>query len=212
MDPTLRDYVETIVIPLYDEFDKGHGRDHVEAVIAQALSLCVRYDVNPSIVYAAAAYHDAGLCEDRPTHHLVSARMIRSEKNLRQWFTKDEINIIADAAEDHRASLGHEPRTIYGKLVAESDRLIVPETVIRRCIQYGLSHFPDYGKETQFARVLKHIESKYGEDGYLQLWIPESPNVERIKELREIIKDRPRFRRYFDEIYQDEVLQNSATL
>ena len=36
------------------------------------------------------------------------------------------IGIIADAAEDHRASSKNEPRTIYGKLIAESSPPMPP--------------------------------------------------------------------------------------
>jgi len=204
INPELREYVGKNIIPLYDDFDKGHGRDHVESVIVQALSLCVRYDVNPDVVYAAAAWHDTGLCGDRKRHNVISAEIVRADRNLARWFTDDEIELIADAAEDHRASLGREPRTIYGKLVSESDRLIVPEKVIRRCIQYGIAHCPEYGKEAQYVRVVEHLEEKYGDDGYMKLWIPESPNAGRMKALRDIIRDRARLRRCFDEIYDEE--------
>lgn len=44
---------------------------------------------------------------------------------------------FAQAAEDHRASGRSEPRSIYGKLVAEADRVIDCETIIRRTIQFG---------------------------------------------------------------------------
>ena len=36
------------------------------------------------------------------------------------------------------------------------------------------------------------------------MWIPESDNGERLKELREIIADRTRLREMFDEIFQQE--------
>ena len=47
-------------------------------------------------------------------------------------FVDREVIYAARAAKDHRASSDHEPRDIYGKIVAEADRQIVPETVIRR--------------------------------------------------------------------------------
>lgn len=202
--PGLRKYIAEEIIPRYDHFDKGHRRDHAETVISQAMSLCVHYDVNPAMVYTAAAYHDTGLCEDRKTHHVVSARIIREDINLRKWFSEDEIETIADAAEDHRASLGHAPRTIYGKLIAESDRLIVPGTVIRRTVQYGLAHYPELDMEGHYMRTVEHLDEKYGEGGYLQLWIPESPNALRLAELRTIISDRARLRQCFERIYAEE--------
>ena len=204
IDPALREYIETEIIPRYDAFDKGHRRDHVRTVIAQALELAAWYDVDPNLVYAAAAYHDTGLCEDRKTHHLVSARIIRADKRLREWFTPEQIGLIADAAEDHRASSDHEPRTLYGRLIAEADRQIIPETVIRRTVQYGLSHYPELDKEGHWARTLAHLEEKYAEGGYLKLWIPQSPNAGRLAELRALIRDEARLRALFEQFYTEE--------
>lgn len=110
---------------------------------------------------------------------------------------------MAQAVEDHRASLDHEPRSIYGKIVAEGDRYIEPEKIIERTVQYGLDHYPELDKEGHWQRTLDHLHEKYGEGGYLKLWFPESPNVERLNSLREIIKDEPRLRRIFDRIYNE---------
>ena len=204
VNPALREYVESDIIPRYDGFDKGHRRDHAETVIAQALQLATWYDVDPDLVYTAAAYHDTGLCEDRKTHHTVSARIIRDDARLREWFSPEQIDIIAKAAEDHRASSDHAPRSLYGRLIAEADRQIIPETVIRRTIQYGLNHYPELDKEGHWARTLEHLHEKYAEGGYLKLWIPQSPNAARLEELRGIIRDEVRLRGLFETIYQEE--------
>ena len=204
MNPDLKAYVEEKIIPLYDRFDKGHRRDHAESVIAQALDLARHYDVDEDMVYAAAAWHDTGLCEGRERHHIVSARIIREDPRLPEWFSKEDIDTIADAAEDHRASSGHEPRTIYGRIVAEADRLIDAATVIRRTVQYSLGHYPGLDKEGHWQRCRSHLEEKYGEGGYLKLWIPESPNARRLQELRDIISDETRLRSLFEEHYGQE--------
>ena len=126
---------------------------------------------------------------------------MREDPRLRQWFTPEQIEVMAQAVEDHRASSDHEPRSIYGKIVAEADRQIDVETIIRRTVQYGLSHYPDLDKEGQWERTLEHLLEKYAEGGYLRLWIPESPNAARLKELQKLIKDRQALREYYDEIY-----------
>ena len=173
-------------------------------MIRQALDLAAYYDVDPELVYVAAAFHDTGLCEDRKTHHLVSGRIIREDARLREWFTPDQIETTAEAAEDHRASSDHAPRTVYGRLIAEADRQIVPETVIRRCIQYGLSNYPELDKEGHWARTVEHLEEKYAEGGYLQLWIPESPNATRLAALRAIIRDKKLLREFFERLFSEE--------
>lgn len=200
---TLKEYIESEIIPRYDNFDGAHRRDHVRSVIGQSQELSRYYDVNPEILYAAAAYHDLGLCEGREKHHLVSGRIIREDKTLLNWFSVEEIEVIAEAAEDHRASNETPPRSIYGKIIAESDRLIDPETVIRRTVQYGFAHYPQMNREQMWERTLTHLQKKYGYGGYLKLWIPESSNVCRLEELRKIIADENRLRSMFDCFYNE---------
>lgn len=197
IQPQLKAYIEQEILPCYDHFDAAHQRDHAEEVIARSLALAEHYEVNENMVYAIAAYHDTGLCEGRDTHHLVSGRIIRDDKKLREWFSKAQIETMAQAAEDHRASSGHEPRSIYGKIVAEADRLITPEKVIRRTIQYGLDHYPKLDMEGQYRRFRAHLMEKYSDTGYLRLWLPESENAPRLEELRCIIRDENKMREAF---------------
>jgi uncharacterized protein len=195
-------YIKQDILPRYDHFDAAHQRNHADEVIERSLALAKHYYVDENMVYAIAAYHDTGLCEGRDTHHLVSGRIIREDKKLREWFDEEQIETMAQAAEDHRASNGHEPRSIYGKIVAEADRLITPEKVIRRTIQFTQDHFPDYDKEQQYQRFREHLMEKYSDTGYLRLWIPESDNATRLEELRIIIRDEEKMRNAFNQTFE----------
>jgi len=195
-------YISSAILPLYDKFDAAHRRDHVEMVIKQSLEIAQHLDVNPDMVYVIAAYHDTGLCEGREHHHEVSARIIKADENLRKWFTEEQIQIMADAAEDHRASANNEPRTIYGRIVAEADRFIDPETIVRRTIQYGLDHYPELSKEQQYDRMMQHLHEKYGRNGYLKLWFPESPNTARLEKLRQMIDEETEIKRIFEDCFR----------
>lgn len=197
----LTDYVEKNIIPQYESFDKAHQRDHAYQVIERSLNLAKHYDVDINMVYAVAAYHDTGLCEGRETHHTASKHIILTDKNLRKWFNEEQIATMADAAEDHRASSGHEPRSIYGKIVAEADRLIDPETVMRRTIQYGIDHYPQLDKEGQYQRFKQHLIEKYSDTGYIKLWLPESDNAPRLEELRKIIRSEDKLKECFEQLY-----------
>ena len=137
----------------------------------------------------AAACHDLGLTNGRERHHLDSGEIIRHDAALRQWFSEDEIETIAQAAEDHRASGTSDPRSIYGKIVAEADRVIDAETIIRRTIQFGFKHYPDLGREGHMQRAVDHLREKYGRGGYLKLWIPWSDNAARLSVLQDTIAD-----------------------
>lgn len=204
MNADLQAYCEREIIPRYAAFDKAHREDHARTVIARSLELAEHYDVDLDMVYAAAAFHDTGLAEGRETHHLVSGRIIREDSALPKWFSPNQIETIAQAAEDHRASSKHEPRSIYGCILAEADRVIVPETVILRTIQYGLSHYPELDREGHWERTLAHLREKYGRGGYLKLRIPESPNAARLEELRRMIDDTAALRPLFDRLFDSQ--------
>ena len=205
IDSALIEYIEKNIIPLYDNFDRGHRRDHAQQVIERSAQLAKGFDVDAQMVYVIAAYHDTGLCYGRENHHTDSARIILEDKELRRWFTPEQITIIAQAAEDHRASTDHAPRTIYGRIVAEADRLIIPELIIRRTIQFSLANFPTLDKEGHWQRSREHLHEKYDEGGYLRLWIEGSENGEHLKELRQIIANKMLLRKIFDKVFQEEI-------
>lgn len=198
INPDIISYIEKQIIPRYDGFDAAHQRDHVMMVIRQSLEIAEHLDVDKDMVYVIAAYHDTGLCEGRERHHEVSAQIIKADENLWRWFTEEQIQTMADAAEDHRASAKHEPRTIYGRIVAEADRFIDPETIVRRTIQYGLDHYPELSKDQQYDRMMQHLHEKYGRNGYLKLWFPESPNTARLEKLRQMIDNEEAIKEIFE--------------
>ena len=200
----LRRYIEQEILPLYDAFDRGHRRDHAHQVIERSAQLAEAFDVDAEMVYAIAAYHDTGLRFGRENHHSDSARIVLADGELRRWFTEEQILTIAQAAEDHRASAARAPRSIYGRIVAEADRLIIPELIIRRTVQYSLANFPALDREGHWLRSQEHLHEKYDEGGYLRLWIEGSDNAERLERLREIIADKEQLREIFDKIFDEE--------
>ncbi len=204
VDKEIRQWIEESVMPRYSAFDRAHRQDHARYVLCEALRLAQHYSVDADMVAVAAACHDLGLAAGRELHHLESGRIIRSMAELRRWFSPEQVETIAQAAEDHRASAKSAPRSIYGKIVAEADRQIIPETVIRRTIQYGIKNFPEMNREEQWERSMAHLCEKYGEGGYLKLWIPESPNAGRLAQLRATLADRAAMRNIFDAIYSEE--------
>jgi len=204
VNPALEAYIEENILPRYNNFDKAHQLNHARAVVRQSMQLAEHLDVNADMVYAIAAYHDTGLCAGRELHHEVSASIIREDMNLRKWFTEEEISVMADAAEDHRASAGHEPRTVYGRIVAEADRCIEPVTIVRRTVLYGLCHYPDLQKEEHFQRMMEHLHEKYGRNGYLKLWFKDSENVRQLERLRNMMDNEGLMHEMFDDFYRKE--------
>lgn len=197
-------YIESEIIPRYASFDKAHGIDHVRTVIRQSLCLAAHYEVDTDMVYTIAAYHDTGLVAGRERHHLVSGELLLADTELRRWFSQAQLTLMREAVEDHRASSEHEPRTIYGRIVAEADRCIDTETILRRTVQYGLAHYPRLDRLGHYLRCRDHLARKYGEGGYLRLWLPHTEHVRRLAELRALIRDPERLRTRFNEIYGQE--------
>lgn len=204
-NPELQAYVEREILPRYCAFDRAHNLDHVRAVIDRSLTLAADYEINAEMVYTIAAYHDTGLVNGRERHHLDAGRILDADRELRRWFPEEEIRTMREAVEDHRASSDHAPRSIYGRIVAEADRQIDPETILRRTIQYSLAHYPELDREGHYARCLQHLREKYAEGGYLRLWIVPSENARRLDELREIISDPQQLRDRFDRLFDLEI-------
>lgn len=205
MIPTaLTHYIETEIIPRYEHFDKAHNLSHVRTVIEESLALAKEYNVNESMAYTIAAYHDTGLCRDRATHHLISGEILKLDTTLRQWFNEEEIETMREAVEDHRASMDHEPRSIYGRIVAEADRVIDPIITLRRTVQYGLKQQPEADKEWHYQRFHQHLMDKYAPGGYLKLWFPNSKNAERLKELQAIILNENLLKEIFNKLFSEE--------
>lgn len=202
MDKSLRDYIEAEILPRYEEYDAAHRRDHIEGVIERSLALAEHYDMEEDMVYTIAAYHDLGLTEGRELHHISSGRMLMEDCHLREWFSQEQLCTMRDAIEDHRASASRPPRTIYGEIVAEADRQIVPEIVMTRTVQYGLSHYPSLTKEEHWARFVAHLGEKYDYGGYLRLYIPHSDNAQRLEELRQLIAQPTKLREAFEKIWE----------
>ena len=204
MNPGLKRYIEREIIPRYEHFDRAHDVGHVRTVIARSLELAEAYDVDTDMVYAIAAYHDTGLVNGRENHHLDAGRILAADRELRRWFSEEQIRTMREAVEDHRASSKNAPRSIYGRIVAEADRVIDPATIIRRTVQYGLDHCPGLDREGHFVRCLEHLREQYAEGGYLKLWIPESENARQLEALREVIRNPELIRKAFDEAYDAE--------
>ena len=200
----LMEFIETQILPQYAAFDRAHNLEHVTRVIRRSLELAARTGADTDMVYTIAAYHDMGMSGPRAVHHITGGKILASDARLRRWFSDEKIKIMKEAIEDHRASASRAPRSLYGKIVAEADRDIVPEQVFRRTVQYGLSNYSELSKEQHWQRFREHMDQKYSAHGYIRLGIPGSPNEEKLKELRAIIADEQALRQQFERLYAEE--------
>lgn len=200
----LMEFIEQKILPRYVEFDKAHNLAHPNGVIRRSLEIARRVGADLNMVYAIAAYHDLGLEGPRAIHHLTSGKILMADARLKKWFSPEQLKIMKEAVEDHRASASHSPRSIYGKIVAEADRDLDPTTVFRRTIQFGISHYPEKSKEEQWRRFMAHMDEKYSVHGYIRLWMQGSPNEEKLNEIRRLIAQPVELRKIFDSLFEEE--------
>ena len=201
----LVEFIETQILPQYTQFDKAHNMEHVTRVIRSSLDLARKTGADLNMAYAIAAYHDLGLSGPRAIHHLTSGKILIADARLKRWFSADQLKMMKEAVEDH-ASASRAQRSIYGKIVAEADRDIDPETVIRRTIQYGMSNYPQLDKEGHWQRFMQHMDEKYSVNGYIHLWIQGSENERKLNELRKLIAEPKEMRQVFDKIFAEETV------
>jgi uncharacterized protein len=199
---TLHEYIEQQILPRYAAFDKGHQRDHAESVINESLVLAKEHGADLDMAYTIAAFHDLGLEVNRELHHIHSGEILMADPVLPQFFTVEQREIMRDAVEDHRASSKNAPRTIYGAIVAEADRHINPETILRRALQFGMKQNPNADFEWHFERAYQHMLEKYAEGGYMKLWLNSKRNVQGLQNLRKIIGDKEHMRAICHRIFQ----------
>lgn len=206
-NPELEAFIEADIIPQYRYFGRSHGIGHVRNVIGNSLEIAgfltnehgEKIDID--MVYAIAAYHDLGMSGPREIHHITGGKILMDDIRLRKWFQDDDLIVMKEAIEDHRASSDHAPRSIYGKIVADADRDLDPERVFTRAVEFGLEHYPELDKEGQWERFARHMEEKYSARGYLKLWIPDSPQAAELLKIHATIDDASALRRTFDAIF-----------
>lgn len=198
------EFVEQNILPRYNAFDKAHNLSHANFVIKNSIALALNIGADINMAYTIAAYHDLGLEGPRAIHHLSSGKILMADRRLRRWFSEDQLKVMKEAVEDHRASASHAPRSIYGKIVAEADRDLEPDHIFRRTIQYGLYHYPEKNRQEQWQRFVDHLEQKYSAHGYIKLWLPNSPNEKKLKTIRDTIVNKTVLLDTFNRIFEEE--------
>lgn len=194
MNKELIQYIENEIFPLYNKNEEGHGINHIKTVIERSLKLAKDYEVNMDMVYTIAAYHDLGHHINREKHEIISAEIFMKDKRIKQWFTDEQRSIIKEAIEDHRASINHEPRTIYGKIVSTADRTIVDiDYTIRRTYSYGKKKYINLSEEEQIEEIYQYLLKKYGKNGYAKIYLKDKEFEQSLDKLRKVLSNKIEF-------------------
>lgn len=190
----LKQYIEENVFPEYKKNDQGHDLEHIKYVINRSIKFADTIpDINYDIVYTVASYHDIGHHINPKLHEIISAEIMYNDDNLKEYFSDEERLIIKEAIEDHRASSDHEPRSIYGKIVSTADRNNTVEACLRRSYTYGKRLEPTATDEELFERAHKHLNLKFGEDGYAKFFFKDEEYENFLHDIRELLADKSNF-------------------
>ncbi len=192
----LKEYIENIIFKEYEKNEKGHGINHIKYVIKRSLKFSKQIEnIDEEMVYTVAAYHDIGHHIDKDNHEKISAQILLKDNNLKEFFTQEQINIMALAVEDHRASNKKEPRNIYGKIVSSADRNTSVEEMLKRTYSYNKKHYPNLNEKEIIEECFKHIKNKYGSDGYAtkKMYFKDEEYDNYLKKTEEITQNKETF-------------------
>ncbi len=194
VDKDIKKYIEEKIFPSYSKNDKGHNLDHIKYVIDRSLKFAKDIpDININMVYVIAAYHDIGHYIDAKNHEKISADMLRKDKKLKEFFSEEEIEVMAVAVEDHRASKKEVPRNIYGRIVSSADRNDTVEKCLYRSYFFGRKLDPKATDQELFERAFDVLTNKFGEEGYAKFYFEDPEYDKFLKELRSLLKDKNKF-------------------
>ena len=203
MNVKLQEYLENEIMPRNDLNDEGHNREHVNYVRRRSKKFASNIEgINMDMVDTIAVYHDVGHSIDAKNHEKVSASILASDKNLREFFSEEEIKVMAEAVEDHRASKNSEPRSIYGRIVSSADRNTSVDQVLKRTYSYRLKHMPDASIDEIIEESRKHAIDKFGVEGYAvdKMYFSDDEYEVFLKKIQELAGDLEGFRRRYIEV------------
>lgn len=203
----LKEYIEKKVFPKYDKY-YSHGMIHINNVIKNMTMLSKYYDLDINMSYTIAAYHDIGLNINRENHEYESGKILYSDKELKKYFTDEQLIIMKEAVEDHRGSRKTRPRNFYGECLSDSDRDFDIKLLAKRQIATSLKNYPELSTFDQhFERCHKYICGRINSTGVFNLWTDNPVLVERRDKFQKeyLDKDSTRkiYRREWNRIVKD---------
>lgn len=162
IDKKLIEYVSNNIIDEYKLNDKGHDINHINYVLKRALEISDNYDVDLNMLYISVMFHDIACHIDRERHEILSAEILRNDIFLNYYF--DNIEVICEAIEDHRASKTSKPRNIYGCILSSADRKVDVKEYLKSSLGFYLKK--NKNKDECIEDSYNFAIKKFGPNGY----------------------------------------------
>lgn len=208
VDSKLKEYCLKEIIPIYELNDRGHSKHHIEYVLKRAFEISKNYDVDYNILYVSVIFHDIACHIDRETHEVLSAEYAYNDCYLKKFFSEEEMIVIRNAIEDHRASSKHIPRNIYGRILSSADRKVEIKEYLISSLGFN---FNKMSKEELIEDSYKHAINKFGKEGYAtdKFYVDDDKYAKFLKNIQYLIEHKEYFLMLAEMVYM-ELSNNSA--
>ena len=196
-------YIENVIFKEYEKNEEGHGINHIKYVIKRSMNIAENLEnINKEMVYTVAAYHDIGHHIDAKNHEKVSAEILVNDNKLKQFFTDEEIKIMHDAVEDHRASNEFDPRNIYGKIVSTADRNVSVDATLKRAYSYTKNHHPEFSEKEVYEECMEFLNKKFGRNGYAvkKIYFEDKDYIDYLEKMDDITTNKEKFFNEMDKV------------
>lgn len=151
--------------------DRAHRIEHFQAVEAAGLHInrVLGLGCDPVLIMAAAFFHDL-FAWSRHNHEWLSAEWVTTtDYEFIAALEDHEMQMVADACREHRASYDGEYSTHFSALIASADRGFPGDVqaMLKRSETYHIDALKIDGEAARVGAI-KHIKEKFGTGGYAQ--------------------------------------------
>ena len=143
--------------PYYDKGDEAHTIAHADDVCKLALKMnSGEYD--EKLIVLSAYIHDIFNSANRAKHHkLAYEYVLKADDRFLKELNKDELELVAHATLEHRASFKGEFFSKLSEIISSADRGEPKiEPIVVRCMQFN----------SNVDSVVEHVKDKYSKSGY----------------------------------------------
>ena len=206
IDNTLKEYINDKILPKYDLNDKGHNKNHIEYVLRRALEISKGCSIDYNKLYTCVYFHDIACHINREEHEILSADIAYKDAFLNNFFSNNEMVIIKEAIEDHRASSNRIPRNIYGKILSSSDRNVSIKDFFVSSLFFKVSNINSLDMNKAIENSYNHAIDKFGKNGYAvnKIYVDDKKYKKFLNNLQHLIDNKDEFyelaKLVFDEV------------
>lgn len=205
IDTKLKEYIKNNIMPEYDLNDKGHNKNHIEFVLKRALEISKNYNIDYNMLYTCVTYHDIACHINREKHEILSAEIAFNDKFLKEYFSVEDLKIIKDAIEDHRASSSLVPRNIYGKILSSADRKVSIKEYLIASLFFGQPDINKINMEEAINQSYEHAIKKFGKEGYAtnKFYVEDNRYKKFLNDLQSLIDNKKEFYRLASIVFKE---------